>query len=112
MSDVVQRAAEAGAKIAELQKKRADLEASALAHEDQARADRRAMTETKREIAEWTAALTSLNVQRAVESAAQSAAAHEQKTAAALADVEKMRAELAALLAAAKVEKKDAPPAA
>ena len=66
MSDVTQKAAEAAAKIAELQKERADLEASASAHEAQAREDRRAMTDRKKQIGEWTAALNTLQVRTAV----------------------------------------------
>lgn len=111
MSDVVEKAAEAAAKILELQKARTDYEASANAHEEQARADRRAMADCKRQIAEWTAALNSLQVRRSVESAQaaakkaeESAAAHEKKAADTLADVERMRAELNELLAKAKTE--------
>ena len=113
MSDVVNRAAEAATKITELQKERTALEESALAHEAAARSDRLKMTECKKQIAEWTTALNSLNVQRSVETAQQaatkaqeSAQANEKKTADTLAECEKMKTELAEMLAKAKQAEK------
>lgn len=98
MSDVVKRAADAADKIAELQRERAERLASADAHEHQAREDRKRATACKNEIGEWTTALNSLNVQRAVESAEAAAKSHEAKAAATAADLEKMKAEVAAEL--------------
>lgn len=123
MSDTIAKAQAAAEKIAELQKERSELLASALAHEDQARKDRTRATACKNEIAEWTTALNSHRVAIAVESDQQAAAkakgeaekakraadadreaanADREKAAAVLAEVEKMKADLAA---GAKTEK-------
>lgn len=109
MSDVINRINEAAAQIEQLQKEITELEASALAHEAQARQDRLRRTEKKKEAAEWTTALRSLAVRKGVEdaqaaalAAQRSAEANEQRTAAALADVERMKAELTELLATKK----------
>lgn len=109
MSDVVQKAAEAAAKIADLQKERAERLASADAHEHAARADRLRASQCKAEIAEWTVALQSHQVRHQVETAQEAASkakaaaeANEAKSATALADIEKMKAELAETLAKAK----------
>lgn len=124
MSEVVQRASEAAAKIGELQKERVELEAAANDHESQARTARARMFACKKEIAEWTTALNSLQVRQQVESAQQAATKAQavaedaaKKQTAALADVEKIKADLAAELEKAKaanaeIEKlKAAPPA-
>lgn len=102
MSDVLKRVEEADQKIEALGQEIKDLEASALAHEEQARKDRARRVAAKTEQGQWMTARNSLGVRKAVEDAAQSAKLNEQKTAAALADVEKMKAELADMLAKAK----------
>lgn len=101
MPDIATRVAEAADKMTYLQNLRAQLEASANAHEAEARAERLRMTEIKGQIAEWATALNGLKVQQSVQSAEQaakqaqvSAESHEKATAATLADAEKGRAEV------------------
>jgi hypothetical protein len=71
--EVLARATEASAKIAELNKERSELLAAAEAHEGEARKARLRAGECKKQSAEWSAALTTLNVQRSVASAEESA---------------------------------------
>lgn len=71
--EVLARATEASAKIAELNKERESLLASAEAHEVEARKDRLRASECKKQIGEWVAALNTLNVQRSVTTAEESA---------------------------------------
>ena len=61
-----QKIAAIGARIVEAQRERSDLEASANAHEAQAREDRRAMTDLKKEIGELTTVLQHTQVQKKV----------------------------------------------
>lgn len=98
-----------GNRIIEAQKQRADLEASALAHEEQARTDRRGMTELKKEIGELTTVLQHSQVAKTVNDAqaaalkakadAEAAAAQQQET---LAKVQQQSKELDELIAKAK----------
>ena len=105
MNEVVQRAAEAGARIAELQKQRAEHLKSADSLEQKAREERRAAQSCKEQIGEWSAALSAFETQKRVQAeeeaakqATARAAAHEQ----AMADKLK---ELDEAIAAAKTKK-------
>ena len=96
------------ARIVEAQKERADREASANAHESQARADRLAMTELKKEIGELTTVLQHSQVQKNVmdaQAAANKAKAEAEASAAAqrdlLTDIEAKSKRLDELLAKA-----------
>lgn len=105
MSDVAQRVAEAGQKIADLQRERAEHNAAADACEKEARAHRVAAFECKKQAAEWTAVLGTLQVRQRVESeeekarkARTQAEADAKKAADERTEVEKLKAELTALL--------------
>jgi hypothetical protein len=75
MSDVMKTIEVANARVVELQKIKADAEASALAHEEQARADRRMMQAAKKEIEQLS---TVLKDSRTIAAADQARAAAEQ----------------------------------
>ena len=111
MNDAVERAAAAAAKIEALQKERENCLAEASAHEADARTRRARASACKTEIAEWATALNTYQVKVAVDTAQQaavksqqSAEANEKKTADTLAEVEKMKADLAEMLAKVKPE--------
>ena len=88
---------EVAQKIAELQKVRAELLASAEAHEHQARDDRRKATAAKKEIAEWATALQSIRVKEIIvtdQQAAAKARAEAEESAKRIAEKEKRLDEL------------------
>lgn len=110
-SVVAARNAEAAAKILAIDQERALALKAAEDHEIEARKSRAHAMELKREREDWVKALSSGQVQQAVETAQQAAEkakqaaeAHEKKAAENSAEVEKMKAELAETLAKAKAD--------
>lgn len=69
MDDLLKQVAEINNRLDALQKERVELEASALAHEQQARADRLRMSENKKESQQLQAILHNTQVQSRVASA-------------------------------------------
>lgn len=107
--DLIKKTTEAATKIADLQKERAERLASADAHEQEARKDRLRASQCKTEAAELTVVLQQYQVRHQVETAQEAASraktaaeANQAKSAETLADIEKMKAELAETLAKAK----------
>ncbi len=95
MSDIQKQITEATERIVALQQERSDAEKSANAHEEQARADRRRMSDIKNEIAQLQQVLGHNRVVSATEEAAKAAQAS--KVAA-----DQSRSEADAILAQAK----------
>lgn len=105
--EVLARATEASAKIAELDKEGAECRATADALEEDARKNRARAFECKKQKAEWATALQQLNVQRSVMSAEESAKrsqASAEQTLARLAEKEKQLDEALAKAKEAKPE--------
>lgn len=101
MSEQMNRIAEATQKLNELQKERADLEASALAHEAKAREDRRSMSRVKQDMEAISIVLRNAQVAARIETAEQAAEkARQQSEAVLAANVEKQK-QLDELLTAA-----------
>ena len=97
-SDLTAKIDAATSRLLVVQKEYADAEASANAHEQQARADRLRMTDLKRERGELDAALRHSQVQQSVLNSQQLAAQAQAKAEAAQRDAEKSREEQAKML--------------
>ena len=109
MSDLQAKIDEATTRLVAIQKERADAEASANAHEAQAREDRRKMTALKKEAAELEAVLRHSQVQKSVEDAAAATFRAKTEADATLARLAEKEKELDALLARAKEAGADKP---
>ena len=102
MSGLQAKIDEATTRLLTIQKERGDREASANAHEAQAREDRRAMTALKKEAAELDALLRHSQVQKTVEDAAAAAFKAKNEAEATLSRLAAKERELDELLAKAK----------
>jgi hypothetical protein len=111
MSELQMKIDAATTRLLAVQQERADREASANAHEAQAREDRRVMTALKKESGELDAVLRHSQVQKTVEDAAAATFKAQSSAEEALARLEEKEKRLDELLAKAEAKPADAPTA-
>jgi hypothetical protein len=99
MSDLLAKIDQATSRLAALQQSRRDREASALAHEEQARVDRRGMTADKLEIEALSAVLHNSRIAKSVDDAQAAACAAQAAAEKALAEAESLKCQQVAALA-------------